>query len=239
MTYIKDIKIAQGSIKVLTDVLIMEDKNKMPVIVNLNFDYYVKDSVAFLAMLLGNIAEFTSQYGNHDTFKYDQEKDILTKEYNLFKKGKKEPIPTKVSFNLTKDLKSELIEFIKGKYNDYVEETTRKANAKSDKTKLSNKLEDIKSDNKRSGDIQQQESTIKVVDTKVKSQEELKDFSEFNGVMEIDTYLRTNSNAIAFIKWLQDNKLITLNHTYAPQDLAKKPIEDLNKLRQEYLIKRN
>lgn len=239
MTYIKDIKIAQGSIKVLTDVLIMEDKNKMPVIVNLNFDYYVKDSVAFLAMLLGNIAEFTSQYGNHDTFKYDQEKDVLTKEYNLFKKGKKEPIPTKVSFNLTKDLKNELIEFIKGKYNDYVEETTRKANAKSDKTKLSNKLEDTKSNNKRSGDIQQQESTIEMVDTKVKSQEELKDFSEFNSIMEIDTYLRTNNNATAFIKWLQDKKIITLNHTYAPQELAKKPVEELNRLRQEYLIKRN
>ena len=237
MMYIKDIKIAQGSIKVLTDVLIMEDKNKMPVIVNLNFDYYVKDSVAFLAMLLGNITEFTSQYGNHDTFKYDQEKDILTKEYNLFKKGKKEPIPTKVSFNLTKDLKNELIEFIKGKYNDYVEETTRKANAKSDKTKLSNKLEDTKSNNKRSTDIQQQESTIEMVDTKVKSQEELKDFSGFNGIMEIDTYLRTTLEGSKFIKWLQDKKIITLNHTIAPQELSKKPVEELNRLRQEYLNK--
>lgn len=238
MTYIKDIKIAQGSIKVLTDVLIMEDKNKMPVIVNLNFDYYVKDSVAFLAMLLGNIAEFTSQYGNHDTFKYDQEKDVLTKEYNLFKKGKKEPIPTKVSFNLTKDLKSELIEFIKGKYNDYVEETTRKANAKSDKTKLSNKLEDTKSDNKRSGNIQQQESTIKVVDTKIESKKELEDFNNFKDKKDLLHYL-DQGNGFKFTKWLLQNNKYSGNIDMLKYTLISEPIEKLNQLRQEYLAKGN
>lgn len=238
MKYIKDIKTAQGSIKVLTDVLIMEDKN-MPVIINLNFDYYVKDSIPLLGLLLGQMPDnqFASQYGNHDIFKYDTEKNILTKEYNLFKKGKKDPIPTKVSFNLTEELKNELIDFIKGKYNDYIEETARKANAKANKTKLSNKLENTKSNNKRGSDIQQQESPVKVVDTKVKSQEELKDFSEFNSIMEIDTYLRTTMVGAKFIKWLQDKKIITLNHMVAPQEVAKKSIEELNKLRQEYLGK--
>lgn len=237
MKYIKDIKTAQGSIKVLTDVLIMEDKN-MPVIINLNFDYYVKDSIPLLGLLLGQMPDnqFTSQYGNHDIFKYDTEKNILTKEYNLFKKGKKDPIPTKVSFNLTEELKNELIDFIKGKYNDYVEETARKANAKANKTKLSNKLENTKSNNKRGSDIQQQESPVKMVDTEIKSQKELKDFNTFKDVMEMDTYLRTNANGTAFIKWLQDKKIITQSQSYAVGDLVhNKSIIELNRLREEYL----
>ncbi len=67
------------------------------------------------------------------------------------------------------------------------------------------------------------------------SKKTLKDFNEFKDVKDIHFYLSTSTECSNFIKWLQDNKLITLNHSYAPIELSKKPIEELNKLREEYL----
>lgn len=234
MSYIKDIKEAQGSIKVLTDVLIMEDKNKMPVIVNLSFDYYVKDSIAFLAMLLGNISEFTSQYGNHDTFKYDQEKDILTKEYKLFKKGRKDGIPTTVSFNLTKELKNELIDHIKGKYNEYVSKVERETNAKASKTKSSKQLETTKSVDNGKSTIKQQEGPINKLDTTFKSEKELEDFSKFTNKKDLLHYL-DQGNGFKFSKWLLQTNKYPGNIDMIKYTLINEPIEKLNELREEYL----
>lgn len=215
MKYIKDYILKNdGFVKVLSDPII-ENTDKGLVICQLDFNYSSKETQELLQLLYGIITEFKSQYGsNQDKFSYDLEKNILTKEYTVIAGKNKVSKNYIKTFPLTDELKKELIDYIIIKGKEYSN---------------MNLEENI-------------ESPIKTIEEeKPKSiltfPKELRDFREFNGVMEIDTYLRTNNNAAAFIKWLQDKKIITLNHTYAPQELAKKPIEELNRLRQEYLNK--
>lgn len=217
MKYIKDYILKNdGFVKVLTEPII-ENTDKGLIICQLDFNYSSKETQELLQLLYGIITEFKSQYGsNQDKFSYDSEKNILTKEYTVIAGKNKVSKNYIKTFPLTDELKKELIDYIIIKGKEY----------------SNMNLEEI---------IEQPIIKTTVIEEKPKSilafKKELKDFSEFNSVMEIDTYLRTNVNATAFIKWLQDNKLITLNHTYATQELAKKSVEELNKLRQEYLNK--
>jgi hypothetical protein len=213
MKYIKDYILKNdGFVKVLSDPII-ENTDKGLVICQLDFNYSSKETQELLQLLYGIITEFKSQYGsNQDKFSYDLEKNILIKEYTVIAGKNKVSKHYIKTFPLTEELKKELIDYIIIKGKEYSN---------------MNLEENIES------------PITTITEEKPKSiltfKKELKDFSEFNNVMEIDTYLRTNVNATAFIKWLQDKKIITLNHTYAPQELVKKPVEELNKLRQKYL----
>lgn len=211
--YILSTEEKQGSMKILSSIISIDNKFYG----GLNFDFYIKDSLELLDLLTNKKPNgFVSQYGNKDKFSYIDR--CLTKEYKINKNSD----VYKISFILTEDLEKELINYIIEKYNNYIASEAKRNKVE---IKLSNKLDNVKKN------IQQKDS----INTKIEPKRELKDFSEFNSVMEIDTYLRTNVNATAFIKWLQDKKIITLNHTYAPQELVKKPVEELNKLREEYL----
>lgn len=213
--YILSTEERQGSMKILSSIINVDNKFYG----GLNFDFYIKDSLELLDLLTNNETNsFISQYGNKDKFSYVNR--CLTKEYKTNKNSE----VYKISFNLTEDLEKELINYIIEKYNEYI---TSEAKRNKIEIKLSNKLDNFKQN------INTQKKDL--VTTNIESKKELQDFREFNSVMEIDTYLRTNNNAAAFIKWLQDKKIITLNHTYAPQELAKKPVEELVKLREEYL----
>jgi len=217
----------QGSMKILSKAVYIDGEFYG----GLNFDFYIKESLDLLNLIgsesgkMENI--FVSQYGNKDKFTFKD--NCLTKEYKINKNSD----TYVMSFDLTNEMLSELIDYIMEKYNGYI---TAEAERNKNEAKLSDELENIEQDNKRSGNIKQQESSIKVVDTKAKSQKELKDFSTFKDVMEMDTYLRTNVNGTAFIKWLQDKKIVTQSQSYAVGDLVhNKSIIELNKLREEYL----
>jgi len=218
MKYIKEYILKNdGFVKVISDPII-ENTDEGLVICQLDFNYSSKETQELLQLLYGIIPEFVSQYGsNQDKFSYNSEKNILKKEYTVIA-GKNKVTKKYIKiFTLTNELKEELIEYIITKGKEY-------SNMNS---------EDLIDQPLNNNYILEEKPKPNIIIPK----KELKDFSEFNSVMEIDTYLRTNNNAVAFIKWLQDNKLITLNHTYAPQELAKKPVEELNRLRQKYLNK--
>lgn len=224
--YILNTEEKQGSMKILSKTVCINGEFYG----GLNFDFYIKDSLELLN-LIGSKSrtetEFISQYGNKDKFSFIDK--CLTKEY---KTNKNSEVYT-ISFDLTDEMISELIDYIMEKYNAYINGEAKRNQAEA---QLSDELENIEQDNKRSRNIKQQESSVKVVDTKVKSQKELKDFNAFKDIMEMDTYLRTNVNGSAFIKWLQDKKIITQSQSYAVGDLVhNKSIIELNKLREEYL----
>lgn len=215
MKYIKDYILKNdGFVKVLSDPII-ENTDKGLVICQLDFNYSSKETQELLQLLYGIITEFKSQYGsNQDKFYYDLDKNILTKEYTVIAGKNKISKNYIKTFPLTEELKKELIDYIIIKGKEY-------SNMNLDEN------------------TEPPVITTNIVEEKLKSNfksiKELKDFSTFKDIMEIDIYLRTTFEGMEFIKWLQEHKLTSLNSSFAPTELSHKSIEELNELRKEYL----